>query len=141
MKTFLRFSLLAAVLAFALPMFAQESDPSGGDSIVSTVVGLLSGIFGTKLAGFFGTVATISGFCALTLKPIWDKFVYPALTAYVQSTASTKDDAWLAALLQNKFVKGILYVLNLVSHIKIPIIDKDGAAVSPSSASTTLPPS
>ncbi len=110
------------------------------EGILSTVSAAFAGKFGF-VAKAFSILATISGVCALTIKPFWDKFAYPAITTYVQNTASKNDDAWLASFLSNKAVKFVLWLLNLLAHIKVPIIDKDGAAVSPSSAGTTLPPS
>jgi hypothetical protein len=119
---------------------ASDTAVDTTNSVLSMVSGALAGKFGV-VAKIFSILATVSGFCALTLKPFWDKFAYPAITTYVQNTATKADDAWLAAFLSNKAVKFVLWLLNLLAHIKVPIIDKDGAAVSPSSAGTNLPPS
>lgn len=147
---------LIAVLAIALivPLaFAQAPEPAVAPATEEAVnpeaAGFINGALNMVVNSFagqngwvakvFSILATISGFCALTIKPLWDKFVFPGITAYVQATASKDDDAWLQRMLENKIVKAFLWALNLVAHIKIPIIDKDGAAVSPSSAGTTLP--
>lgn len=137
--------LVLSCLIVPSVLFAQESvlnpEISGTiDSVLGLVVAAFAGKFGV-IAKVFSVLATISGFCALTIKPAWDKFVYPAITTYVQSTATKSDDEWLARFLANPAVKVLLWSINLLAHIKVPIIDKDGAAVSPSSAGTLLPPS
>lgn len=141
------FATFAVAQAFEINhVIAQVDTPPPSNTELGVIDTVLS--FAAALAtkyGFIGKIfavlTTISGFCALTVKPIWDKFVYPGITSYVQSTATKKDDEFLANLLSNKVVKVLLWALNLLAHIKVPIIDKDGAAVSPSSAGTTLPAS
>ena len=116
----LKWLLLAATLiaALVIPASAQTTLPAvdvndtttaaaDAPGWVDTVL-VFAATLGTKfgvVGKVFGFLATVSGFCALTIKPLWDKFIFPGLTAYVQSTVSTKDDEMLQHLLANKVVK------------------------------------
>ncbi len=116
----------------------QPADTTAGTAgVVNAALADAQAVVGTNstVARIFAVLATISGFCALTLKPLWDKFVFPALQAAASTTTA---GGWVRDLLSNRIFKAVAWAVNLLTHLKVPILDRDGAAVSPSSAGTTL---
>lgn len=133
--------LIFAALAFALgvaalPIYAADvvaasntaaavtitaADPattSMVDGILQTVAGALLGKFGWagKLFGILGTIAAAARFF---VKPAW-ALIFPQLEAYVKSTPDTADDERLHRFLGNPIVKGFLFVLDVITSLKIP---------------------
>lgn len=122
MKSTLRFLLLLTVLAAAVaylvlpaPALAQDVAPAATVAVVQDVT---AGSFIADLASRFPwavTVIAVIGALRLLFKP-----VMLAIDYYVKSTASPRDDEWVAKFEAGPVYKWLAIALDFIASIKLP---------------------